>query len=645
MATQRQKKNRFFKNLEYRFYCRNGYLPDRHEEFEVFGHKHSREFAVLRLQSTKYLRNQFPEIAYAFDGEYEYLESIATKFPFMSSLSDEGKEQFFQDIVSGKFDWNDIDVKRAASYLLAKKYYYYRSDNIDYSVSPVKLRDYERDWMRRGSDAEQIILRRLSKDGNPFYNVGGYVDIEIPMSMCTRDENGKVKYFTIANTTSNGSYVNYNLRIKKNGEVKRLTVTGRQILFSLRESIGEYLRGEVKANDGDYYFDYTRIIPIGDNRGLYSVDVDGRGYRDREKIALLEEALQRIEDPILRSNLAYGWEGVVTDCKEWLSKKSKVDIAKKLGRFDGIYMAPLSGQRLYPTNLTSMSTPTMINRSYDKLNYNMFMLDSSFEFYGRGQIEIDEDGNLLFVHYEKEDTKNLYWDEVPYDLRREEKFGQLVSRERSVPLIRAVDEYQGRSVDKVHLKPHEYGYKDRTVFEDSGYEESRVQITDGIARLKSIVGEGKYLVPAFGDELQRLIDAHHAGTISEDENRRMLELMKEYYDTLLVDREKERYWYVEVDKLSEEMDYDHIDYATKKLFDLLLTDFDLFVENGTLYSEDGAEAERNKYYRPTRSYKVVDEKSIKIIKDTIYRKHMLRAEGKYPVAALDEPEKNKKKKV
>ena len=66
MATSRQKKNRYFKNLEYRFYCRNGYLPDRHEEFEVFGHKHSRDFAVLRLQSTKYLRNQFSEIAYAF---------------------------------------------------------------------------------------------------------------------------------------------------------------------------------------------------------------------------------------------------------------------------------------------------------------------------------------------------------------------------------------------------------------------------------------------------------------------------------------------------------------------------------------------------------------------------------------------------
>jgi hypothetical protein len=416
------------------------------------------------------------------------------------------------------------------------------------------------------------------------------------------------------------------------------------VVFSLRESIGQYLRGEIKAKDGDYYYDYTRIIPIGDDRGLYSVDLEGRGYRDREKIALLEDALEGIEDPILRSNLAYGWEGVVTDCKEWLSKRSKVDIAKKLGRFDGIYMAPLSGQRLYPTNLTSMSTPTMINRSYDKLNYNMFMLDSSFEYYGRGQIEIDEDGNLMFVHYEKEDTKNLYWDEVPYDLRREEKFGQLVSRERSVPLIRAVDEYQGRSVDKAHLKPHEYGYKDRTVFEDSGYEEYRDRIVEGIARLKSIVGEGKFLVPAFDMELQRLVDEHHAGTITEEDSKRMYELMKEYYDMVLVEREKERYWYVEIDKLSEDMNFDHIDYATRRLFDLLLTDFDLYVENGTLYSEDGVESERNKYYRPTRSYKVVDERSIKIIKDNIYRKHMLRAEGKYPVAALDEPEKNKKKK-
>lgn len=644
MATSRQKKNRYFKNLEYRFYCRNGYLPERHEEFEIFGHKHPRDYAVLRLQSTKYLRNQIPQIAYVYGDEFEYLDAVALKFPFISALSDVGREQFFEDILNGKFDWNDVEVKRAASYLLAKKYYYYRSDNIGYSISPVKLRDYEREWMNRGSEGEQVILRRLSKEGNPFYNVDGYVDVEIPLSLCTKDESGRVKYFTIANNYDNGSSVGYYARIRRNGKIERVQLTGRQIVFSLRESINQYLKGEIKAKDGDFSYDYTRIIPIGNNRGLYSVDLEGRGYRDREKIALMEEELEKIDDPILRSNLPYGWEGVVTDCKEWLSKRSKVELAKKLGKFDGIYMAPLSGQRLYPTNLTSMSTPTMINRSYDKLNYNMFMLDSSFEYYGRGQIEIDEDGNLLFVHYEKEDTKNLYWDEVPYDLRREEKFGQLVSRERSVPLIRAVDEYQGRSVDKAHLKPHEYGYKDRTVYDDCGMEEFRPQIVEGIQRLKSIVGEGKYLVPAFDVELQKLVDAHHAGTISEDESKRMYELMKEYYDSILVEREKERYWYVEVDKLSEEMDFDHVDYATRKLFDLLLTDFDLYVEDGTLYSEDSVEAERSKYYRPTRSYKVVDERSVKIIKDNIYRKHMLRAEGKYPLPALDEQEKNRKKK-
>ena len=75
----------------------------------------------------------------------------------------------------------------------------------------------------------------------------------------------------------------------------------------------------------------------------------------------------------------------------------------------------------------------MINRSYDKLNYNLFMLDSSFEYYsrgkrvfdesgnlieycGKGQIEIDDNGNLIFVHYIKEDSKNLYWDEEPREL-------------------------------------------------------------------------------------------------------------------------------------------------------------------------------------------------------------------------------------
>jgi len=649
MAQQRQKKNRYYKNLRYRFYCRNGYLPIKHEEGkDFFGKPYQRDYAVLRLQSTRYLRQMLPNIAYDYSYEIEFLAAMNDKFPNLGSMSEEEKQEFYQRVLNGEYSWEDREIKQIVSYLLSSKFPRCKSDTIMFSLSPNRLRDSERYIMTspNTTDAERTLIKALMKENNPFYNTASYIDIELPLDLCTVGDDGRIKYFTIAPFNKNGEEYKYMARVKVAGKIRRYELKSRNIINSLRESIGEYLRGTIKAKSGDLYYDYTRIIPIGDDRGLYVADKDGVGRLDRERLTELRCEMEEIEDPVLRDNLPFGWEGVVTDCKEWLSKKSKADLAKRLGRFDRIYLNPLSSDKFYPSALTTLSTPSMINRSYDKLNYNLFMLDSSFEFYGRGQIEIDDSGNLIFVHYEKEDSKNLYWDETPRDLRREEKYGQLVSREKSVAIIRAVDEYQGRSVDKEHMKPHEYGYKDRTVFLDSTYEDDRVTLIAAIEAMKAAIGEeDRYLIPAFSPELDKLVADYKAGLLGEEDKQRMFALMKDYYDDILEEREKEHYWYVDVSKLTEDMDMDHIDWATNSLFRELLIHDDFFVQDGTLYGEDTYRSETDRFYRPDRLYKVVDEATLKIVKDTIYRKHMLHAEGKYPLKSeLNPPTPTKKKK-
>ena len=622
----------------------------KHEECkDPFGRPYTRDCALLRLQSTKVLRGDLPDITYDYSYEIDFLVGVSEKFPNLSKMSEADKQEFYNKVIDGVYDWNDREVKQVVSYLLSSKFYYCKSDNIIFSLSPKKIRDNERELLTtsRTTEAEKVLLKALAKEGNPFYNTTGYIDVEIPLELCTMNESGKVKYFTIAPRESE-----YMARINHNGKVKRVRINRMTIINSLRESFGEYLKGKAKAKPGDYSLDYTRIIPIGDNRALYPADLDGVGCLDRGRLEELYAEMARIEDPVLRDNLLYGWEGIVVDCKEWLSKKSKAELAKRLGKFEGIYLNPLSSEKFYPSSLISLSSPTMINRSYDKLNYNLFMLDSSFEYYyysrgkrvldergklieycGKGQIEIDDNCNLIFVHYIKEDADNLFWDEEPRELRREEKFGELVSREKSVAIIRAVDEFQGRSVDKQHMKPHEYGYKDKHVFLDSMFEDDRVQLLAAIEAMKTAIGgdEDRYLIPAFSPELEVLVEDHKSGILSEEDTKKMYGLMKDYYDDILEEREKERYWYVDVSKLTEEMDMDHIDWATNGLFRTLLSFDDFFCINGTLYGEDTYSAETNKYYRPARLYKVVDEATLKIIKDTIYRKHMLHAEGKYPL--------------
>ena len=57
-----------------------------------------------------------------------------------------------------------------------------------------------------------------------------------------------------------------------------------------------------------------------------------------------------------------------------------------------------------------------------------------------------------------------------------------------------------------------------------------------------------------------------------------------------------------------------------------------------------ATADDIKYLKPKKLYRVVNEDALKVLKDTIYRKHMLHAEGRYPLKSELEPKTTKKKK-
>ena len=638
MAT-RKKKSRYYKNLDYRFYCRNGSLPLKVETYtDESGKEQKKCFAVLRLEASKYLKNHIPGLCYVYDNEIQFLVEKKEKYPFIFHPTQEDKEKFYKDVLSNKYNFNDLEIKQITSYLLSKDFYRLRSDTLPFSLSPRRIRDYGRDISKDSSisDEERVLLNMLAEENNPFYNERTYVEVEIPAEQCDM-EDGKIKYFTIKAIGSDGYLMPYNLKVKSGRTHSNYKVTSKDIVCSLRDSIGEYLKGNVKAKNGDYYHDYIRIIPIGTNREMYYTGDDGVGRFDVEKEAMLEYEKERIEDPILRNNLGFSWEGIVIDCKEWLSKKSKADLAKKLGNFNKIYMASLSRHRLYPSALVNLSRPNMINRQYDKLNYNLFMLDSGFEYFGKGQIEIDEDGDLNFVHYEKESTEYLYIDETSRDLRKIETFGRLVSREKSVPIIKEVDEYQRRSVNNLHMKPYEYGYKDRTKFLDLGFEDYRHVIFERLNDLKSVLKENEcYLIPPFKRELEILLDKNASNTITTSEKNKMYELLNDYYDDLLEEREREHYWYVDLSKITEDMDLNHVDFATCSLFNTLLAPVDFYRKDETIFAEEDEDV--HKYsIRKDPIYRVASEQTIKKLKDIVYFRHMAVAEGKHQLKS----EKNK----
>ena len=312
MATQRKKKSRFYKNLNYRFYCRNGTLPIKEETIEdpISGRKWKRSYAVLKIQTTNYLRSQYPEeLKYLYNSEFDFLEDVRKRFPFLDSYSEGDRNHLYKDVIEGRLSWDDPEVKRVVSYLLSKKFWECKSSEAPFSLVPVYIRDYQREIFSRPSTTqyEKELLSRLSRENNPFYRRHELLEVEIPLKHCTVEE-GKVKYFTIAQEDENGRDVPYYLTYKKDGKKKRIRITGKNVLHSLRESFDAYLRGSVKAQKGDLFYDYTRIIPIGNNRDMHIVGVDGYARRDVEAYASLEREQAEIEDLVLRDNLEFGKE-------------------------------------------------------------------------------------------------------------------------------------------------------------------------------------------------------------------------------------------------------------------------------------------------------------------------------------------------
>ena len=57
MAAKKTKKTRSYRNIDYRFYCRNGSLPLKVVTETVNGVEQQRCVAILKLEASKYLKH------------------------------------------------------------------------------------------------------------------------------------------------------------------------------------------------------------------------------------------------------------------------------------------------------------------------------------------------------------------------------------------------------------------------------------------------------------------------------------------------------------------------------------------------------------------------------------------------------------